>query len=290
MKSILSNTSDHNEIESLEQVSSNTDLISIIANLVPGVYCFAKDTQSRFIYVNQAFLDKFEIEDLSSVLGKTDFDFSSPEEAEGFQKDDKLILDGTESIIRREEMFMSHDKTQKNWMLTIKVPLHNAEGKIVGVVGMATNITEIVELKEQLKNLNETLESKVKDQVEKLNRATSLRRYLSPHLVDAVLEGNHDLEPVSKRDKITIFFMDIKGFTDMTDSLEPEEFTRLINNYLDEMCSIAFKYGGTIDKFWGDQMMVLFGAPEAMEPRIGAQKCVTMAIDMKNRMGSLRSF
>ena len=55
---------------------------------------------------------------------------------------------------------------------------------------------------------------------------------------------------------MTVFFSDIKGFTELTDRLEPEVLSALLNNYLNEMSKIALKYGGTIDKFIGDAILI----------------------------------
>ena len=63
--------------------------------------------------------------------------------------------------------------------------------------------------------------------------------------------------------KLTVFFSDIRGFTELSGSWKPRPLTDLLNNYLNEMSKIALKYGGTIDKFVGDYVMVFFGDPSA---------------------------
>ena len=60
-----------------------------------------------------------------------------------------------------------------------------------------------------------------------------------------------------------MFFSDIKGFTDLSDTLDPDLLAELINDYLSAMTDIALKYGGTIDKFIGDAILVFFGDPES---------------------------
>ena len=88
----------------------------------------------------------------------------------------------------------------------------------------------------------------------------------------------------SYRKKLTIFFSDIKDFTRLTDTLEPETLTSIINTYLDEMAAIALRHGGTIDKYIGDAIMIFFGDPETRGEKEDALACVKMAIEMREHM------
>lgn len=120
-------------------------------------------------------------------------------------------------------------------------------------------------------------------------RSDELKRYLPAQLVDSILKGTQRVEYENERRKLTIFFSDLKGFTETTDSLEAEELTAMLNEYLTEMTSIADTYGGTIDKFVGDAVMIFFGAPERTDDRDQALRCVKMAIDMQRRMKELQT-
>lgn len=111
-----------------------------------------------------------------------------------------------------------------------------------------------------------------------------LRRYLPSQLVDRFETGDPGLDTKADRVKLTIFFSDIRDFTPTTDSMQPEEMTRLLNSYLTEMTLIATRWGGTIDKFVGDAMMVFFGAPTSEGDRADALKCVQMALEMQRKM------
>jgi len=118
--------------------------------------------------------------------------------------------------------------------------------------------------------------------------ATKLARYLSPQVYDSIFAGKTDVQLKTYRKKLTVFFSDIKGFTELTDSMESEALTSLLNSYLDEMSSIALKHGGTIDKFIGDAIMVFFGDPESRGDKEDALACVQMAIEMREQIKTLR--
>ena len=119
---------------------------------------------------------------------------------------------------------------------------------------------------------------------------SKMRKYLSPQLFQALVGGTADADTKShERVKLTIYFSDIVGFTDLTDSVEPELLSSVLNSYLTRMSEIALHYGGTIDKFVGDAVMVFFGAPEAMPAPEQADRCVRMALEMREAMYPLRA-
>ncbi len=116
-----------------------------------------------------------------------------------------------------------------------------------------------------------------------------MRKYLSPQLYSALLGGTANTTTRSHtRTKLTVYFSDMVGFSDLTDATEPELLSDLLNTYLTRMSEIALKYGGTIDKFIGDAMMVFFGAPEFIDDTDHARRCVYMALDMRTELYRLR--
>ena len=139
------------------------------------------------------------------------------------------------------------------------------------------------------KKSNAQLEDKVRERTHALEGLTAkLAKYLSPQVYSSIFSGQNDVRVETRRKKLTIFFSDIKGFTEMTDNLESEVLSGLLNNYLDEMAQIALRHGGTIDKFIGDAVMVFFGDPETCGEKEDAIACVRMALDMRDRMVMLR--
>lgn len=115
-----------------------------------------------------------------------------------------------------------------------------------------------------------------------------LAKYLSPQVWQSIFTGERDVRLETQRKKLTIFFSDIKGFTELAEEMEPEGLTELLNNYFNEMSQIALKYGGTIDKFVGDSIMIFFGDPTSRGVKEDTLSCVAMAIEMRKHMKILR--
>ncbi len=118
--------------------------------------------------------------------------------------------------------------------------------------------------------------------------SNKLAKYLSPQIHQQIFSGKQEAEVKSNRKKLTVFFSDIVGFTDISDELESEEMTNLLNFYLNEMSQIALKFGGTIDKYIGDALMIFFGDPETEGAEKDAKRCVEMALEMQNLMEKLK--
>lgn len=116
-----------------------------------------------------------------------------------------------------------------------------------------------------------------------------MRKYLSPQLYAALLGGTAAAGTRSHaRVKLSVYFSDMVGFSDLTDSIEPELLSDVLNTYLTRMAEIALAHGGTIDKFVGDAIMVFFGAPEFVDDVEHARRCVRMALEMREELFRLR--
>lgn len=147
-------------------------------------------------------------------------------------------------------------------------------------------IGELSVVYDDLTAVNDNLEKTVANQVQQLESATSLKRYLSPTLADSILSGSTDVDLTSRRQDLTILFSDIRGFTAMSERMEPEELVDLLNKYLSGMTDIVFNHGGTLDKYIGDALMVFFGNPVPYSDH--ALRAVRTAFEMKNLLGPLQ--
>ena len=117
---------------------------------------------------------------------------------------------------------------------------------------------------------------------------TKLSKYFSPQVYSSIFSGKMDVNINTNRKNLTVFFSDIKGFTTITERLEPEQLTDIITFYLTEMTNIATEFGGTVDKYIGDAIMIFFGDPNSNGNKADAIACVTMALKMQKKLITIR--
>jgi class 3 adenylate cyclase len=144
--------------------------------------------------------------------------------------------------------------------------------------------------KEELAHTVEVRTKELNESHARLNSISqNLSKYISPQIKEMIFNQASDIEVKSKRKKLTVFFSDIKNFTSITEKMEPEEITKVLNDYFQEMNSIALRYNGTIDKFIGDSILIFVGDPISHGEKEDAYNAVKMAIDMRERMRQLRT-
>jgi len=149
------------------------------------------------------------------------------------------------------------------------------------------NLITLREQQRQLKTLNKELELKVKDQLDELISSKRLGSYFSEKMLQQLLHHEDAAALVTNRRNITIFFCDLCNFTDLTDRLETEKTTIIINQYLTEMTTLIEQHGATVIQIIGDAIMAFFGAPEEMNDQDQAINAVRLGISMQKRIESL---
>ena len=110
--------------------------------------------------------------------------------------------------------------------------------------------------------------------------AEKLAKYLSPQVYASIFKGEKDVKIESYQKTLTVFFSDIVDFTPKVETMPPQKVTIWLNRYLNKMTEIAMRYGGTVDKYLGDGVMVFFGDPNSLGTKEDAVRCVRMAQDM----------
>jgi class 3 adenylate cyclase len=144
----------------------------------------------------------------------------------------------------------------------------------------------IKQMHDTLDEWNRTLADKVKQQVGELERMARLKRYLSPQIAEKILGDDDNLFKTHRRE-ITIVFLDLRGFTAFSDNSEPEEVMDFLRHYHAEMGRLVFKFDGTLERFVGDGIVVIFNDPIPCEDHVN--KAARMAVEMRDRVKELRT-
>jgi GAF domain-containing protein len=138
---------------------------------------------------------------------------------------------------------------------------------------------------QELANLNQQLEHRVTDQVGEIERMGKLRRFLPPQVADLIVASGTEKQLESHRREITALFCDLRGFTGFSESSDPEDVMALLRDYHAAIGQIIIKYSGTLERFAGDGVMVIFNDPVPVENP--ALQAVLMALDMRTAIGTM---
>lgn len=139
---------------------------------------------------------------------------------------------------------------------------------------------------EQLKNWNKSLEERVETQLGEIERIRKLERFLAPQVAQLIASSDSPEGLLtSQRREVTVVFCDLRGFTAFTEATEPEEAMNVLREYHAALGKLIFKYEGTLDKYAGDGVMILFNAPIQFEDH--TERAVKMAVEMRDTIGPL---
>ena len=146
--------------------------------------------------------------------------------------------------------------------------------------------TTVQEQAEQLRHWNKSLEERVEKQIGEIERIRRLERFLAPQVAQLIASSDgHDTLLDSHRREVTVVFCDLRGFTSFTETTEPEEAMNVLREYHAALGQLIFRYEGTLDRYAGDGVMILFNAPIQFEDH--TTRAVKMAIEMRDEIGQL---
>ena len=137
----------------------------------------------------------------------------------------------------------------------------------------------------ELAEWNRTLENRVSAQVQDLERLGRLRRFLSPQLAELIVNNDDESVLQSHRREITVVFCDLRGFTAFSETAEPEEVMAVLAEFHGELGKLIHAFGGTLERFAGDALMMFFNDPFPIED--APLRAVRMALAMQNRVAEL---
>jgi adenylate cyclase len=162
----------------------------------------------------------------------------------------------------------------------------------LALVARVKSVLRLKELHDQVRaqaadlaSWNKTLEARVEEQLGEIERVSRLKRFLAPQVADLILASGNDVVLESHRRAITVVFCDLRGFTPFAETAEPEEVMTVLREYHAGLGTLIHKYEGTVERFVGDGVMILFNDPlPCPDPN---QRAVHMAIEMRDRIAEL---
>ncbi len=146
--------------------------------------------------------------------------------------------------------------------------------------------TKLQEQTDQLIDWNKSLEERVEKQLAEIERIRKLERFLAPQVAQLIASSDgHEGLLDSHRREVTVVFCDLRGFTAFTESTEPEEAMNVLREYHAALGELIFRYEGTLDRYAGDGVMILFNAPIMLADHTA--RAVKMAVEMRDTIGRL---
>ncbi len=145
---------------------------------------------------------------------------------------------------------------------------------------------KLKEQTEQLSSWNRLLEERVAEQLTEIERIGRLKRFLAPQVAQMIASSDlPDSVLASHRQEITVLFCDLRGFTNFTETSEPEEVMAVLRDYHENLGELIFRYEGTLERFLGDGIMIVFNDPIPCVDH--TERAIRLALDMRERVNEL---
>jgi class 3 adenylate cyclase/putative methionine-R-sulfoxide reductase with GAF domain len=148
-------------------------------------------------------------------------------------------------------------------------------------------LKELRERTQEVEKLNQRLEQRVADQVGEIERMGRLRRFLPSQVADLIVASGSEKQLESHRREITALFCDLRGFTGFTESADAEDVMALLREYHAAIGEKINKYSGTLERYAGDGVMIVFNDPVPVENP--ALQAVLMGLELRDALGALTS-
>ncbi len=192
------------------------------------------------------------------------------------------VLDAVYEKGRRQESYVPYRRGGKVKQLRIVSSCLHEDERVIGVILLISDITELSEMRDAIRAMN-TIQS-LNRQLELRNRVLqeTFGRYLSDDVVREILDSPGGWQLGGQKRRLTVLMSDLRGFTAMSERMEPQALVSMLNHYFALMYEEIERFRGTLIEFLGDGMMVIFGAPA--ESSSHAADAAAAAIGMQRRM------
>ncbi len=250
----------------------NDGILSITFN---GIVNYANDTAIRILGMPE-----------EQLIGKSfasNF-FENPENDDFAQ----AVLDSIYDRQDPHDAIVNYTSNGKTYVLRMLTSFYTDGGKRTGIIVLFSDMSEVVELRDAVKSMQ---------RIKMLNKKLELRnkllsetfgRFLSDEIVRQLLDTPKGLELGGKKQSLTIMMSDLRGFTALSERMDPSDLISLLNHYLETMTDAIQSNGGTIIEFIGDGILAIFGAPLSYEDH--ASKAVAAALQMEASMKKINDW
>ncbi|QEI12462.1 putative bifunctional diguanylate cyclase/phosphodiesterase [Cellvibrio japonicus] len=242
-------------------MSMEAFLLAALADNSPDLI-YAKDTRGRFIFLNKTLMAVMGAQDLQDVLGKTDFDFNTPDNAQNYYQDDQTVIQSGQPLINREEPVVDRQSGRIRWLLTSKFPVFNDTGKTIGLVGIGRDITERKQSEEQIQYLA-THDS-----------LTALpNRFMFSKLLAVAIESAR-----RHQRQLAVLFIDLDRFKNINDTLGHDAGDQLLITMANRFRT-CLRTSDIVGRLGGDEFVILLPELESHDQAARvAQKILSAAI------------
>jgi PAS domain S-box-containing protein len=271
LEGVITDISDRKQAEAALQ--EKEQYLRLIINNIPQ-QVFWKDRNLVFLGCNKNWANAALIEDPDSVIGKTDFDLlPEPKVAEFFRKLDQKIIDEDKPQLHliAKKQRPAPDGSDI-WLDINKIPIHDAQGNVIGILGVLDDITE-------RKLAQEALHAEQQ-------KSEELLLNILPKLIADQLKEDPSEHIAEQFDNVTILFADIVGFTNLSGQLSPRELVDVLNEIFSTFDQFLENHGLEKIKTIGDAYMVVGGLPVSKKDH--AQAIANMALEMIEAIKKLK--
>jgi len=234
---------------------------------------FWKDTNLVFLGCNRNWAQAAKLENPEAVVGLTDYDLLPKAVADSFRAKDRQIMEADQQELHRIDVKQKPGEDgEKRWLDINKIPIHDSQGKVIGILGVIEDITQRKQAEEDLR-------------VEQEKSEQLLLNILPKPIADRLKQDTRAI--AEQFDETTIMFADIVGFTPLSAKMPPTELVKLLNQVFSLFDQLAEQHGLEKIKTIGDAYMVVGGLPVAMPNH--AEAIAYMALDMQRAINQFQA-